>query len=89
MQLVQTLQSDLLKLSCLLSATFAVIFEHEAHSIALLQHPNASGLQGSRVNKHIFAAFVRLDESEALGCVEEFHGTIRHDLAPFRTMTAE
>jgi hypothetical protein len=74
----------LLELPRLLSATPAVVFEHEAHSIALLQHPNASGLQGSRVNKHIFAAFVRLDESEALRCVEEFYGTIRLDLAPFR-----
>jgi hypothetical protein len=56
----------LLKLPSLLSASSPVIFQNEAHSVALLQHPNASGLQGSRVNKHILAAFVRLDESEGL-----------------------
>jgi hypothetical protein len=64
--------SDLLELCRLLSATSAIVFDHKAHSIALLQRPNAGGLERGRMNEYVLAALVRLDESKALSGIEEF-----------------
>src|SRR4030095_13431685 len=81
--------SNFLELSRLLSTTFAVVFEFEAHSIALIQHANAGGFDRGSVNENVFAASVDLDKTEPLSCVEELYGPINsHDFAPSQVRCA-
>src|ERR687895_1801825 len=58
----------------LLTAAAAIVLEHEGNLVALIETADASPLQSGRVHEHVVAAAVRLDEAEALGRVEEFHG---------------
>jgi hypothetical protein len=50
----------------LLPTSLTIIFEDEAHSIALVQHANARRFKGARVDEYILPAFVGLDKAESL-----------------------
>src|SRR5690606_36713680 len=63
-----------LDLAGLLAATAAVVLEHETDPVALVEGADACALEGGGVYEHVIAALLRLDEAEALGRVEEFHG---------------
>src|SRR5689334_17379010 len=49
-----------------------------ADLLALVQAVEARSLHGADVNEHVLAAFLRLDETEALGGVEPLHSTSWH-----------
>ena len=65
----------LLQLARLLATAAPVVFEHEADTVAFIERTDARRLERGGVDEHVLAAVLWGDESEALGRIEEFHGT--------------
>jgi hypothetical protein len=55
----------------------------EAELLAFVERRQAGTLNGRNVHEHIRVAVVRLNETEALGHIEEFNGTNGHGDLPF------
>ena len=57
-------------------ATVTALLDLVADLLALVEGGQASALDGGDVDESVLTALVRLNEAEALGRVEEFHGAI-------------
>src|SRR3569623_818831 len=53
-------------------------FEVVGDLLAFAEARKPGALDGGDVDEGVLAAIIRLDETEALGGVEEFHGTVGH-----------
>src|SRR5688572_17217483 len=62
-----------LDLSGLLAAAAPVVLEHEADLVALVERPHPCRFECGRMDKHVLAAALLLDEAEAFCSVEELH----------------
>ena len=88
-QLNEELASGQFDLTCLLAATATVVFKHESDLVAFVERADARALKCCSVNEHVVAAIFRLNEAEALGCVEEFYnssGPHRVTFFPFKSV---
>jgi hypothetical protein len=59
-----------LDLPGLLAAAATVVFQHEGHPVALVERPDSCGFTHRRVDEHVLAAAIRLNEAEALRSVK-------------------
>src|SRR3712207_2939682 len=64
-------------------AAAAVLGGVDRHFLALDQRADAGALERSRMDEHVLAAVIRLDEAIALLAVVELHGTVLHLGSPF------
>src|SRR5208283_1817552 len=68
-----------LKVSGRVLARLAVANQFELDLLAFVERLHARALDGGDVHEHILSAAVRLNEAEALGGVEPFYRSGRHD----------
>src|SRR5690242_7105046 len=71
----RALALGLWQLARLLATAAPVVLEDEADPIALIERADAGRFQRRGVDEHVLAARLRCDETVALCCVEEFHGS--------------
>src|SRR5688572_4043030 len=65
-----------LNVGCLLAAAATIILDLEGDFIALIEGGHARALKRRNVYEDILAAILRLNEAEAAGVIEEFHGAV-------------
>jgi len=75
---------DRLKAVCRHLARTLVGNELIGDLLAVLEVAHASALNSRDVNENVCSAVIRLNEAEALGCVEPLNGTCAHDEIPFK-----
>ena len=64
--------------------TLGAVFYVKRNGLAFSQHLESVSLDSREVNKHVFAAVFRRDETETFGFVEPLYSTCRHFDLPLK-----